>query len=68
MFTSLRSRLLAIVLLINAITVISYTTYTYQARKTDLYQQIDAQLTLAAQTAAHLRGVVLRWLPMKCAN
>ncbi|NLW04680.1 MAG: methyl-accepting chemotaxis protein [Pseudomonadaceae bacterium] len=54
MFTSLRSRLLAIVLLINAIAVISYTTYTYQARKTDLYQQIDAQLTLAAQTAAHL--------------
>ncbi len=54
MFTSLRSRLLTIVLLINAIAVISYTTYTYQARKTDLYQQIDAQLTLAAQTAAHL--------------
>lgn len=38
----------------NAIAVISYTTYTYQARKTDLYNQIDAQLTFAAQTAAHL--------------
>lgn len=54
MFTSLRSKLLAIVLLMNAIAVISYTTYTYQARKTDLYNQIDAQLTFAAQTAAHL--------------
>lgn len=54
MFTSLRARLLAIVLLINAIAVISYTTYTYQVRKTDLYNQIDAQLTFAAQTAAHL--------------
>lgn len=54
MLTSLRSRLLAIVLLINAIAVISYTTYSYQARKTDLYNQIDAQLTFAAQTAAHL--------------
>ena len=54
MLTSLRSRFLAIVLLINAIAVISYTTYTYQARKTDLYNQIDTQLTFAAQTAAHL--------------
>lgn len=54
MLISLRSKLLAIVLLINAVAVISYTSYTYQARKTDLYQQIDSQLTFAAQTAAHL--------------
>lgn len=54
MLTSLRSKLLAVVLIINALAVISYTTYNYQARKTDLYQQIDSQLTLAAQTAAHL--------------
>ncbi len=54
MLISLRSRLLAIVLLINAVAVISYTFYTYNARKTDLYLQIDAQLELAARTAAHL--------------
>ena len=54
MLTSLRSKLLAVVLIINSLAVISYTTYNYQARKTDLYQQIDSQLTLAAQTAAHL--------------
>ncbi|ART80009.1 hypothetical protein [Oceanisphaera avium] len=54
MLISLRSKLLAIVLLMNAIAVISYTTYTYQSRKSDLYQQIDTQLSFAAQTAAHL--------------
>lgn len=54
MLTTIRARLLVVVLLLNALAVASYTAYLYQVRKADLYHQIDSQLSFAARTVAHL--------------
>ncbi|WP_421847690.1 methyl-accepting chemotaxis protein [Marinomonas sp.] len=52
MFTTIKSRLLITVLLLNALASICYTVYLYDVRKTDLYDQIDRNLVFAAHTAA----------------
>lgn len=59
MFTSIRVRLLVVVLLLNALAVTAYTAYAYQVRKGDLYSQIDEQLLFAAHTVANLADQTL---------
>lgn len=54
MFTTIKSRLLITVLLLNALASICYTAYLYDVRKTDLYDQVDRNLMFAANTAAEL--------------
>lgn len=54
MFITIRARLLLVVLLLNALAVVAYTSYAYQLRKTDLQNQIDGQLLFAAHTVANI--------------
>jgi methyl-accepting chemotaxis protein len=41
------------VLLLNAVTAVSYTIYVYSSRKADVFQSIDGRLSTAAYAAAH---------------
>jgi len=54
MLTTIRSRLLVAVLIMNALAVASYTSYLYQIKKDDLYEKIDSQLLFAAKAVANL--------------
>ena len=54
MFITIRTRLLLVVLLLNALAVVAYTSYAYQLRKADLQDQIDGQLLFAAHTVANI--------------
>ncbi|MGE4295805.1 MAG: methyl-accepting chemotaxis protein [Campylobacterales bacterium] len=50
--TSIRGRLLAAVLLLNALAVSAYTIYAYQTKKTDLMTKLDERLISAANAVA----------------
>ncbi|MBE0507991.1 MAG: methyl-accepting chemotaxis protein [Marinospirillum sp.] len=54
MFITIRARLLLVVLLLNTLAVVAYTSYAYQLRKADLQSQIDGQLLFAAHTVANI--------------
>lgn len=54
MLVTIRARLLLVVVLLNALVILAYTSYAYQLRKTDLQNQIDGQLLFAAHAVANM--------------
>ena len=54
MFTTIKTRLLFTVLLLNTIAIFSYTAFLYDTRKTDLQDNIDNSLLFSARASSQL--------------
>ena len=54
MFTTIKTRLLFTVLLLNTVAIVSYTAYLYDTRKTDLQDNIDNSLLFSARASSQL--------------